>query len=338
MRSSRRRRRGRQSRSSAERAAQAARRAGAPVAREPVEQAARELIAELAQGQAPRSDPAADLLETAPRRAHREDAETSAGQRSRPAVAEWMAATPGGAGECPRRSTAARRRAAVTAAAAASPCTSRDSIRPARSDQGRLHRPTSDRRPASPRRSSRSTKRLDDAQDPARARRRPRPRLLRRATGDDRRRHQRLRPDRALAGGGRRPHSPRGRRRGLDAAALERDGQCRLWWGDNAVDLFFAYDPIHDEMRKAGPSGPFRRRNVPILGPEHLAVCKAMFDRRKDWLDIEQMLIATDDLDVAEIESWLERMVGGGDPAHSPSSRSSSNQPARRPIQSERST
>jgi len=32
----------------------------------------------------------------------------------------------------------------------------------------------------------------------------------------------------------------------LDVAALERDGQCRLWWGDNAVDLFFAYDPIHD--------------------------------------------------------------------------------------------
>src|SRR3954447_6005842 len=26
--------------------------------------------------------------------------------------------------------------------------------------------------------------------------------------------------------------------KGLDGEALERDGQCRLWWGDNPVDLF----------------------------------------------------------------------------------------------------
>ena len=37
---------------------------------------------------------------------------------------------------------------------------------------------------------------------------------------------------------------------------------------------------------------PFADDTVPILAPEHLAVCKAMFDRPKDWMDIEQMLIA----------------------------------------------
>jgi hypothetical protein len=100
----------------------------------------------------------------------------------------------------------------------------------------------------------------------------------------------------------------------LEPVALERDGQCRLWWGNNAVDLFFAYDPIHDEMQKQARRVPFAGITVPILGPEHLAVCKAMFDRRKDWLDIEQMLIATDELDVPEIESWLSRMVGADDP------------------------
>lgn len=100
----------------------------------------------------------------------------------------------------------------------------------------------------------------------------------------------------------------------LEPAALERDGQCRLWWGNNAVDLFFAYDPIHAEMQKQARRVPFAGITVPILGPEHLAVCKAMFDRRKDWLDIEQMLIATDELDVPEIESWLSRMVGATDP------------------------
>ena len=88
----------------------------------------------------------------------------------------------------------------------------------------------------------------------------------------------------------------------LDSAALERDGQCRLWWGDNPVDLFFAYDPIHAEMRKEARRVPFGGVTIPILAPEHLAICKAMFDRRKDWLDIEQMLIADEELDVDVVE------------------------------------
>jgi hypothetical protein len=100
---------------------------------------------------------------------------------------------------------------------------------------------------------------------------------------------------------------------GLDPKAVERDGQCRLWWGDNAVDLFFAYDPIHDEMKRQARRVPFGGITVSILSPEHLAVCKAMFDRRKDWLDIEQMILVTDELDLAEIEDWLARMVGEDD-------------------------
>ena len=99
----------------------------------------------------------------------------------------------------------------------------------------------------------------------------------------------------------------------LDPTALLRDGQCRLWWGDNPVDLFFSYDPLHEEMRKEARRVPFAGTTLPILAPEHLAVCKAMFDRRKDWIDIEQMLVATDELNIGEIEGWLERMVGAED-------------------------
>jgi hypothetical protein len=101
--------------------------------------------------------------------------------------------------------------------------------------------------------------------------------------------------------------------RGLDRNALERDGQCRLWWGDNAVDLFFAYDPIHEEMRRLSRRVPFAEITVPILAPEHLIVCKARFDRRKDWIDIEAMLFAADDLDTGAVQAWLTRMAGDSD-------------------------
>lgn len=99
----------------------------------------------------------------------------------------------------------------------------------------------------------------------------------------------------------------------VDAEALKRDGQVRLWWDRNPVDLFFAYDPFHDEMRRGARQVPFMDTTIPILSPEHLAVCKAMFDRGKDWLDIEQILVATSPLEVEEIESWLVGMVGGAD-------------------------
>jgi hypothetical protein len=95
---------------------------------------------------------------------------------------------------------------------------------------------------------------------------------------------------------------------------LNRDGQVRLWWDRNPVDLFFSYDPFHDAMQRSARKVPFNEATIPILSPEHLAVCKAMFDRPKDWLDIEQILVATDPLDVEEIEDWLERMVGRDNP------------------------
>jgi hypothetical protein len=100
----------------------------------------------------------------------------------------------------------------------------------------------------------------------------------------------------------------------LDLAVLERDGQVRLWWGRNAVDLFFSNDEFHQEMQRGSRRVPFGQTTLPILSPEHLAICKAMFDRPKDWLDIEQMLVATDPIDLTEIERLLERMVGVDDP------------------------
>lgn len=100
----------------------------------------------------------------------------------------------------------------------------------------------------------------------------------------------------------------------VDEKKLNRDGQVRLWWGRNPVDLFFSYDPFHDEMRNGARKVPFNGTTIAILAPEHLAVCKAMFDRPKDWLDIEQMLVATSPFNLEEVKDWLERMVGQENP------------------------
>jgi hypothetical protein len=99
----------------------------------------------------------------------------------------------------------------------------------------------------------------------------------------------------------------------IDPTVAERDGQCRSWWGRTPIDLFFAYDEIHEAMRRSARMVPFGEDRLPVLSPEHLVVCKSVFDRPKDWLDIEQVLVCTKDLDTEQIGSALERIVGSED-------------------------
>jgi hypothetical protein len=98
-----------------------------------------------------------------------------------------------------------------------------------------------------------------------------------------------------------------------DRVALERDGQCRIWWGDTALDLFFSYDEVHEAMQEGARRVPFGGEELEVLGPEHLVVCKASFDRAKDWIDIEQILVASEQFDVSEVDRWLQRLVGAND-------------------------
>lgn len=91
------------------------------------------------------------------------------------------------------------------------------------------------------------------------------------------------------------------------------EGQDRLVWGRNPVDLFFSYDPFHDRMREWAVVVPFGPIRLPVLAAEHLLVCKATFNRAKDWIDIEQMMVGVPDLDASEVRTWLERLVGKDD-------------------------
>ncbi|MGI8921819.1 MAG: hypothetical protein ACR2HD_09165 [Solirubrobacteraceae bacterium] len=100
----------------------------------------------------------------------------------------------------------------------------------------------------------------------------------------------------------------------VELAPVEAEGQCRLWWGRTPIDLFFAYDELHRAMRRCVRVVPFGDERIPILSPEHLVVCKAVFDRPKDWLDIEQVLVCVEVLDRDEISGWLQRIAGNDDP------------------------
>lgn len=98
-----------------------------------------------------------------------------------------------------------------------------------------------------------------------------------------------------------------------DERAAQRDGQVRLWWGRNPIDIFLSYDELHEAMGEHKRMVPFGEGRIPILAPEHLLACKALFDRPKDWLDIEQMLLSVDELDAGEALGWVERGVGTND-------------------------
>jgi hypothetical protein len=98
------------------------------------------------------------------------------------------------------------------------------------------------------------------------------------------------------------------------AELIQRDGQARVMWDATPIDLFFAYDDFHDAAAAARRSVPFGDRSIPILAPEHLVVCKAVFNRPKDWVDIDAMLAAGAEIDVAESLRWVARIAGDENP------------------------
>ncbi|MEZ5283080.1 MAG: hypothetical protein R2770_21700, partial [Acidimicrobiales bacterium] len=77
-----------------------------------------------------------------------------------------------------------------------------------------------------------------------------------------------------------------------DRAAISRDGQTRLWWGETPVDVFFNTTPFHDQASRRARLERFGGADVPFLACSDLAVFKAFFNRTKDWADLEEMAVA----------------------------------------------
>ncbi len=91
-----------------------------------------------------------------------------------------------------------------------------------------------------------------------------------------------------------------------------RDGQIRLWWESVPVDLFFDYAQVHADAARDRQLVPFLDTEIPVLGPVELAIFKAMFDRTRDWADIETMISARR-LDLDAVRESLIEMLGPDD-------------------------
>jgi len=94
-----------------------------------------------------------------------------------------------------------------------------------------------------------------------------------------------------------------------NVADAEGEGQVRLWWLDTPIDVFLDLHPFHAEIAARAVRVPFEGREIPVLDCTDLAVFKALFDRTKDWADIEEML-AAQTLDVPRAQDCLERIAG----------------------------
>jgi hypothetical protein len=103
-----------------------------------------------------------------------------------------------------------------------------------------------------------------------------------------------------------------------DVAAVRRDGQVRLRWplpdGGPAIplDLFFPQHKLHAAIDARAELVPMLDATVPILSATDLLVFKALFNRRKDWADIEELL-RYGKADVDEARRWLIDIVGAKD-------------------------
>lgn len=105
----------------------------------------------------------------------------------------------------------------------------------------------------------------------------------------------------------------------VDVEAVRATGQVRLRWPlpDGAgpaipLDLFFPQHAFHDVVAGRVEWVAMLDTSVPILSATDLLVFKALFSRRKDWADIEE-LVRHGKPDLREVRAWLTTIVGDDD-------------------------
>lgn len=100
------------------------------------------------------------------------------------------------------------------------------------------------------------------------------------------------------------------------ARLVRATGQVRLWWPDPAtpVDLFLPQHPtFHHQVQARSQPYDFLGHEIPVISATDLMVFKMLFDRTKDWPDIESMLAAGSG-DPDEAARWVAQLLGANAP------------------------
>lgn len=95
-----------------------------------------------------------------------------------------------------------------------------------------------------------------------------------------------------------------------DRARVEREilqnAQVRLRWGATPVDLFFSDIPFHESIAARAREVDYVGTRIRVISAEDLIICKAAYDRGKDWLDIENIFkVRGQYLDQGYLTRWL---------------------------------
>jgi hypothetical protein len=99
-----------------------------------------------------------------------------------------------------------------------------------------------------------------------------------------------------------------------DVAAAEGRGQVRVWWEDTPIDVFLDVHAFHREITRDVREVPFAGESIPVIDCTALVVFKALFDRTRDWADVEA-IVAAGAADLDEARAWVERLLDPDDPA-----------------------
>jgi hypothetical protein len=97
-------------------------------------------------------------------------------------------------------------------------------------------------------------------------------------------------------------------------ATVEKTGQVRLNWGDQKVDLFFAYAPFHESVAARVRKEEVRDQQITVLSAEDIVIFKVIFNRPLDWRDLERLFQqGTSNLDLEYVYRWLVGLLGDDD-------------------------
>ncbi len=96
-----------------------------------------------------------------------------------------------------------------------------------------------------------------------------------------------------------------------DRARVERqiiqNTQVRLRWDATPIDLFFSDIPFHESVAARSREVDYVGAKIPIISAEDLIICKAAFNRSRDWPDIENIFkVQGQNLDLGYLRYWLD--------------------------------